>query len=238
MFNLSQMQKQTRKRGKNFVLSEEIKLLELLEPYKHIIDNKNSDAATCQLKKETWEKLAHLFSTQTGSKRTWRTLKDKYKNMNTKLKTEGTMIPRILKTEDFDPVSSCVSVVYEDSDPDNSLDNERQDYQDDGVENLTIQTDSIDQGPFYEIPEGNPPEVQTIKKKPPRRFIISKRNKKRLLDNEQITLIRLQQRFYYNENIRSGEKHRLELRSISLKNELLELEIEEKRRRIRNDQQN
>jgi len=74
-----------------------------------------------------------------------------------------------------------------------------------------------------------------VKKKLPRRFIISKRSKKRLLDDEQIALIRLQQRFYYNENIRSGEKHRLELRSINLKNELMELELEEKRRRLRID---
>jgi len=55
------------------------------------------------------------------------------------------------------------------------------------------------------------------------------------LDDEQIALIRLQQRFYYNENIRSAEKHRLELRSINLKNELMELELEEKRRRLRID---
>jgi len=74
-----------------------------------------------------------------------------------------------------------------------------------------------------------------VKKKLPRRFIISNRNKKRLLDDEQIALIRLQQRFYYNENIRSAEKHRLELRSINLKNELMELELEEKRRRLRKD---
>jgi len=93
------------------------------------------------------------------------------------------------------------------------------------------------QEPFQEIPEINPPEPepQFMKKKLPRRFIISNRNKKRLLDDEQIALIRLQQRFYYNENIRSGEKHRLELRSINLKNELMELELEEKRRRLRID---
>jgi len=125
MFKLTAFQKQTRNRGKNFAPSEEIKLLELLEPYRHIIDNKNSDSATCQLKKETWEKLAHQFSSQTGSNRTWRTLKDKYKNMNSKLKTAGSMIPRYPYLEEFDPVSSCVSVVYEDSDPENSLHNDQ-----------------------------------------------------------------------------------------------------------------
>ncbi|XP_037708522.1 uncharacterized protein LOC119546365 [Drosophila subpulchrella] len=200
MFKLCALQKQTRKRGKNFAPSEEIKLLELLEPFRHIIDNKNSDA-TCQLKKETWEKLEYQFFNQTVSKRTWRTLKDEYKNMNSKPKTAGAMTPCYPQTEELDPISSCVSE------------------------------------PFQEIPEDNPPEPepQFVNKKLPRRFIISKRKKKRLLDDEHIALIRLQQRFYYNENIRSGEKHRLELRSINLKNELMELELEEKRRRLRID---
>ncbi|XP_070850662.1 myb/SANT-like DNA-binding domain-containing protein 3 isoform X2 [Drosophila suzukii] len=231
MFKLSALQKQTRNRGKNFAPSEEIKLLELLEPYRHIIDNKNSDSATCQLKKETWEKLAHQFSSQTGSNRTWRTLKDKYKNMNSKLKTAGSMIPRYPHSEEFDPVSSCVSVVYEDSDPENSLHND----QADSIESPTFKTETNNE--FQETPEDTPtePEHQFVKKKLPRRFIISKRSKKRLLDDEQIALIRLQQRFYYNENIRSAEKHRLELRSINLKNELMELELEEKRRRLRID---
>nr|XP_016943327.1 myb/SANT-like DNA-binding domain-containing protein 3 isoform X3 [Drosophila suzukii] len=231
MFKLTAFQKQTRNRGKNFAPSEEIKLLELLEPYRHIIDNKNSDAATCQLKRETWEKLAHQFSSQTSSNRTWRTLKDKYKNMNSKLKTAGSMIPRYPYLEEFDPVSSCVSVVYEDSDPENSLHND----QADSIESPTFKTETNNE--FQETPEDNPtePEHQFVKKKLPRRFIISKRSKKRLLDDEQIALIRLQQRFYYNENIRSAEKHRLELRSINLKNELMELELEEKRRRLRID---
>ncbi|XP_050741601.1 uncharacterized protein LOC108036096 [Drosophila biarmipes] len=233
MFNL----RQTRKRGKNFAPSEELILLELLEPYRHIINNKNSDASTSQLKKETWEKLALQFCSQTGSKRTWRTLKDKYKNMNTKLKTAGSMIPCYPYSEEFDPVSSCVSVVYEDTDPDNSLDNKQQDYRADIIESPIFKAEPINEEPFQEIPVENPPEPETqfIKKNLPRRFVISKPNKKRLLEDEQIALIRLQQRFYYNENIRSGEKHRLELRSINLKNELMELELEEKRRLLGKD---
>lgn len=111
MLNMSQMQKRTRQRGRNFSPSEEIMLLELLQPFKDVIDNKKSDATTCQLKKEAWEQLANQFSLQTGMPRSWRTLKDKYKNMNTKLKMEGKMFPNSMNS--LEPPSSCVSVVYE-----------------------------------------------------------------------------------------------------------------------------
>ncbi|XP_016982103.2 myb/SANT-like DNA-binding domain-containing protein 3 [Drosophila rhopaloa] len=243
MFNLSPLNKPTRKRGKNFAVSEEIILLELIQSYKHIIDNKSSDAVTCQLKKDTWEKLAHQFSNKTGSKRTWRTLKDKYKNMNTKFKTEGSMIPRFFTAEEFEPATNCVSVVYDniaghESDPDKSLDNEQQDYEVDSIKSPIFRTESND----MDLPQDEnqtPVESQSPlspnKKKLPRRFILSKRNKMRSLADEKIALIRLQQRFFYNENVRSAEKHRLELKSINLKNELMELELQEKRRRIETD---
>ncbi|XP_017068473.2 myb/SANT-like DNA-binding domain-containing protein 4 isoform X2 [Drosophila eugracilis] len=221
---------QTRKRGKNFAISEEMKLLELLQPYKHIIDNKCSDVVTCQLKKDTWEKLSQQLSNLTGSQRSWKTLKDKYKNMNTKLKNEGTMLPRFLMAEEFDPVSSCVSVVYDNiPDPGSSLDSERLDHQDDRTS--PIQTESIDEEPSYGVCGKIPLATESQSSLSPIR-------ENRSLDDEKITLIRLQQRFYYNENIRSAEKHRLELRSINLKNELMELELEEKRRCIRKDAAN
>lgn len=114
MFNMSQMQKRTRQRGRNFSPSEEIMLLELLQPFKDVIDNKKSDATTCQLKKDAWEQLAYQFSLQTGMPRSWRTLKDKYKNMNTKLKIEGKTLPSSMQLQELqEPPSSCVSVVYE-----------------------------------------------------------------------------------------------------------------------------
>ncbi|XP_017132453.1 myb/SANT-like DNA-binding domain-containing protein 3 [Drosophila elegans] len=241
MFSFSQLNKSTRTRGKNFAVSEELLLLELIQPYKHIIDNKCSDATSCQLKKDTWENLAHQFSKQSGFERTWRTLKDKYKNMNSKLKTEGTMIPRFFKTKEFEPASNCVSVVYDNSpgheySSDNSPDNKHQYDQDDGIESPTFVEESINKALAQETPESQS-SFSPIKKTLPRKCIISKRNKNRSLTNEKIALIRLQQRFYCNENVRSAEKHRLELKSINLKNELMELELEEKRRRIKNDEE-
>ncbi|KAH8269723.1 hypothetical protein KR018_002068 [Drosophila ironensis] len=113
MFKLSPQQKRTRQRGKNFSPSEEMMLMELLQPYKEIINNKRSDAATCQMKKTAWEQLASQFSIQTGMSRSWRTLKDKYKNMNTKMKIEGKRVPGSMLSQDMDEsAGSCVSVVY------------------------------------------------------------------------------------------------------------------------------
>lgn len=120
---MNQSEKRTRQRGKNFSPSEEIMLLQLLKPVKHIIDTKKSDAFSCQLKKDAWEYLAQEFTTQTGMPRTWRTLKDKYKNMNTKLKTEGRRMGQSLVQPDpFETqVRSCVSVVYDDSDEEDTV---------------------------------------------------------------------------------------------------------------------
>ncbi|KAH8240772.1 hypothetical protein KR026_005024 [Drosophila bipectinata] len=228
---LNQMQKRTRQRGRNFSPSEEVMLLELLKPFKDVIDNKKSDATTCQLKKNVWQKLACQFSLQTGMPRSWRTLKDKYKNMNSKLRIEGSFSsPRQSRQEMQEPASSCVSVVYDDDDLDqNEFLEQGENFQGKMIqEKLVQQGESIQDVPVeLETSEELSPSPEQMKED---KVPVSKR--KRLFQDEQIKLILLQQQFQNDENIRAAEKHHLELKSISLRNELLELELEEKRRRM------
>lgn len=52
---------------------------------------------------------------------------------------------------------------------------------------------------------------------------------------EKLELVRLQQKFCRNENARADKLHRLEVKSFTLKNQLLEMEIDERRKRIKVD---
>ncbi|XP_070133066.1 myb/SANT-like DNA-binding domain-containing protein 4 isoform X2 [Drosophila bipectinata] len=222
------MHKRTRQRGRNFSPSEEVMLLELLKPFKDVIDNKKSDATTCQLKKNAWQQLACQFSLQTGMPRSWRTLKDKYKNMNSKLRIEGSFSSPRQSQEMQEPASSCVSVVYDDDD----LDQNEFLEQGENFQGKLIQEKLIQQG---ESIQDVPVELETSEELSPEQMKedkVSVSKRKRSFQYEQIKLILLQQQFQNDENIRAAEKHHLELKSISLRNELLELELEEKRRRM------
>ncbi|KAI8116125.1 Myb/SANT-like DNA-binding domain-containing protein 3 [Lucilia cuprina] len=77
-----------RQRGKNFSLNEEYLLVDLVEIYKSVLENKKSDAVTWRQKNETWEKLASEFASQSGVQRTWKALRDKYENLKRKSKLE------------------------------------------------------------------------------------------------------------------------------------------------------
>ncbi|XP_020798928.1 uncharacterized protein LOC110176821 [Drosophila serrata] len=225
MSKLNKSEKRTRQRGKNFSPSEEDMLLSLLKPYKPIIDNKKSDALTCQMKKDAWEQLAQEFNDQTGMHRSWRTLKDKYKNMNTKIKTEGKRLVdhSISQLEDFElSASSCVSVVYEEV---GEVHEEQEKETNKCIEEpMDVKPENNEENPCQ---EDVPIEFPKANQSPPSPDISPSNNSERSLEANRIELFRLQQRFYNNEN----KRHCLELKNLKLKKQILELELEEHQRK-------
>ena len=56
--------------------------------------------------------------------------------------------------------------------------------------------------------------------------------RKPTMEEEKLKLLKLQQTFYTEENARAAEKHKLEIETIQLKNQILKVELEEKKRQI------
>ncbi|XP_046384742.1 myb/SANT-like DNA-binding domain-containing protein 3 [Ischnura elegans] len=74
-------------RGNNFSELEKSRLLDLVETYSNVIENKRTDATTCHEKMKAWEGISVAFnSTETNAVRTWKQLKNCYENMKRRAK--------------------------------------------------------------------------------------------------------------------------------------------------------
>jgi len=86
------------KRGANFTKTEIDLLIDIMLKYKHIIENKRTDATTWKDKNEAWEKISSEFNAASGNfPRSTKTIRSKYdtikKNIRKKcalLKSEQT----------------------------------------------------------------------------------------------------------------------------------------------------
>ena len=67
----------------NFIHSEKELLIDLVEKYRGVIENKKTDATTCKQKEEAWASVATDFNGQSaaGVKRTSQQLLNAYKNL-------------------------------------------------------------------------------------------------------------------------------------------------------------
>ncbi|CAH0562820.1 unnamed protein product [Brassicogethes aeneus] len=81
------MESEKRKRGANFTQTERRHLLTVVNRYKHIIENKKTDAVTWKEKESTWKKIEVEFnSTTEGIPRSDKQLKLKYEAVKKELK--------------------------------------------------------------------------------------------------------------------------------------------------------
>uniref|UniRef100_A0A6P7GY29 Regulatory protein zeste n=1 Tax=Diabrotica virgifera virgifera TaxID=50390 RepID=A0A6P7GY29_DIAVI len=75
-----------RKRTANFTADEEEILISFVKKYKHILENKKSDAVTNSEKMKIWEKIAKEYSSVMGCSKTSLCLRTKYNNMKKNVK--------------------------------------------------------------------------------------------------------------------------------------------------------
>lgn len=79
----------SRLRAPNFTSSEAFHLCEILENYKHIIENKKTDGASLHDKQNAWLKVVEEYnSTTTTYSRTIESLQQCYKNMKKNAKKQ------------------------------------------------------------------------------------------------------------------------------------------------------
>lgn len=69
------------KRGTNFSTGEVFELMELVNQYKHILENKKSDAVTNKQKLQTWDVIAEKFNSKQLVPRDSQSLRNKYENV-------------------------------------------------------------------------------------------------------------------------------------------------------------
>ncbi|KAH8242352.1 hypothetical protein KR032_001576 [Drosophila birchii] len=246
-----------RARGKNFSDSEENILLDLLKKHKAVLQLKKSDAITWQKKKETWERIAEEFAGRTGGRRPWTALRDKYDNMKRRSRLD--IEPGRRKAH---PSESTVSEkvgeligIRRGAKMENQLDSDVSFTEaEEGSEEASSPHNSESppmklyksttedyQDPKIESPETESPDAFQVWSSQ-RRFrecetpTLPDYRRKCSLEEAKVELVKLQQEYYRDANVRAAEKHKyevekqvVELETMRLKNQLIEIEIEEKR---------
>ncbi|KAG7308841.1 hypothetical protein JYU34_006095 [Plutella xylostella] len=87
------MESQKRERSANFNNAEVTVLVSLVDKFKHIIENKKTDAATNKEKETAWKKIELSFNSSgiTTSVRSWKTLKLKYEGIKKTMKKKSSL---------------------------------------------------------------------------------------------------------------------------------------------------
>jgi len=100
-----------KKRGKNFTPREEEILVNLVQDFKGIIENKKSDSVTWKDKERAWNQIANLFAATSGTARESKALRDKYDAMKRHSKIELAAEKREIYRTGGGSTESCVSSV-------------------------------------------------------------------------------------------------------------------------------
>jgi len=85
IFTMSNSKRPKRDRGPNFTKEEDL-IANLVETYRHVIENKMTDAVTSRDKEAAWQEIETRFSPQSGSFRNWHQLKNCWDNLKKKKK--------------------------------------------------------------------------------------------------------------------------------------------------------
>ena len=80
---------QSTKRGPNLTAREKNLIVDLAVKYKHVIENKKTDAMTVQQKEEGWRKLTDEFNASSSVKRSYTQIKQAYSNYKKKAKKDA-----------------------------------------------------------------------------------------------------------------------------------------------------
>ncbi|XP_034099685.1 uncharacterized protein LOC117564857 [Drosophila albomicans] len=231
-----------RKRAKNFSAEEELVLTMLADEKRNVLGLRKSDAITWRRKMQAWKDVADLHFQQTGVRREWKALREKYVNIrrrsegkpigsNKTLRLYSSLEPSMRRDDPTRIINKAL-----DSDASSDIDNAMSYVEKDElladtteVHNPAREEDLI--ATRTEWLSGNI-RTQSLPK-----------SCNRNLEEETINLIRLQQDFFRSKNQRAQEKHDLEMRREKwkleqevqegkLRIEMIELEIMEKRAKL------
>ncbi|KAH8392086.1 hypothetical protein KR215_000320 [Drosophila sulfurigaster] len=233
------LREEKRKRAKNFSPEEELVLTMLANEKRYVLGLRKSDAITWRRKMQAWKDVADLHFQQTGVRREWKALREKY--VNIRRRSEGKPIgsnktlrlysslepsmgrdeaPTSIINKALESDASCKSAQCKHSLKLTVI-----------LTQIMILQPSREEDLITTRTEWLPGNISTQS---------LPKSCNRNLEEETINLIRLQQDFFRSKNQRAQEKHDLEMRREKwkleqevqegkLRIEMIELEIMEKR---------
>ncbi|KAH8341413.1 hypothetical protein KR059_006342, partial [Drosophila kikkawai] len=236
-----------RLRAKNFSPVEERILETLVTAYQDVIKSKTNDAVTWRRKVDTWKRIGAEFALQSGMERPWKALREKYINTRRIRRLKGLDGSSETRSEE-DLAITTVSSICEDF---------REGFE---ARNAEESKNLLSSGSSDAPQEQNHSEYSMPNIKDETPDDLEARLSSNALEDEKMILIKLQQDYYRDENSRAAEKHKvdmekrgiemeqlkmqiakeklemerqqIEVQSMRLKNDLLELEVLERRGRI------
>ncbi|KAH8353661.1 hypothetical protein KR084_012517 [Drosophila pseudotakahashii] len=239
-----------RARAKNFTHREERILEKLIHAHRDVINSKQNDANMWSKKAEAWQQIATDFELQSGTQRPWQALREKYasslrlrRQRNGNGDDDGTLDDDSKEYDHKLSIAAVSSLVEEESNTEfnpeyNPTNNPSE------PENFLHSVVKTKDEPADD-PEDEDSESINV------------------MTDEKLALLQLQQDYYRGENSRAAEKHKLEmekhkfeleqrkmeiekykldlernreeLRGIRMKNELLEMQLLERRGKIKDE---
>ncbi|XP_016955012.1 myb/SANT-like DNA-binding domain-containing protein 4 [Drosophila biarmipes] len=253
-----------RSRAKNFTPQEERILENLILYHKDVVNSKQNDAKMWSKKAEAWKQIANDFALQSGMERPWQALREKYTN-NQRLNRRRFLnvkgedgLQDDSKSYDGNLSISAVSTLAGDPREEESSTDFDPDYNRSNTLSSTSSDAQFQSETFAH-------SVLQVKDEPAE-DLMDPIQSLSLPSDEKLILIQLQQDFYRCENARAAEKHKLdmekykleleqrkieiekfkvdleknkeELKSTRLKNELLEMELKERRAKLKDSAPN
>ncbi|EDW40877.1 GM24861 [Drosophila sechellia] len=214
-------------RGKKFTEQEEDVLLDLVLLNKDILRDKKMDAATWRRKTETWERLTMEFQAKTGTDRSCVALRDKYDNMKK-------IIRRLKKEKDIQSGVSCrcQNSTMSHNINDSPLEDQ---FESDAFKFFKENINDIEEIESAEYSQRV--KMERLRNcSSPTAPVVSNSSR---VEEEQVELLRIQQKYYKDQNVRAAEKHKyeverelIELQTARIKNQLIEMEIKLKREQL------
>ncbi|XP_017032120.1 myb/SANT-like DNA-binding domain-containing protein 4 [Drosophila kikkawai] len=246
-----------RLRAKNFSPVEERILETLVTAYQDVIKSKTNDAVTWRRKVDTWKRIGAEFSLQSGMERPWKALREKYINTRRIRRLKGLDGSSETRSEE-DLAITTVSSICEDFREGFEARNAEESSTD--TNPVFKPRNLLSSGSSDAPQEQNHSEYSMPNIKDETPDDLEERLSSNALADEKMILLKLQQDYYRDENSRAAEKHKvdmekrgiemeqlkmqiakeklemerqqIEVQSMRLKNDLLELEVLERRGRI------
>uniref|UniRef100_A0A1B0B8Y4 Regulatory protein zeste n=1 Tax=Glossina palpalis gambiensis TaxID=67801 RepID=A0A1B0B8Y4_9MUSC len=222
----------------NFSVLEEKILLSILKKHKPIVESKGVDAVTWKEKRICWEKIHKEFEKLSPTDRSIKNLKDKYENIKKKCRREKKVMPKC-KQMDFlqdssssfpDPLNELDVSNFAKDDIEIHCNEIKEEEPNSSHSNINPETSQVSSIPADEKDESTTSSLASHLEKAREESLKSKKSKstskRKVLQNLNEELLKEQIKLFQNEDKRADEKHKLEIKELELKIELLKREIE------------
>uniref|UniRef100_A0A1A9WZV5 Regulatory protein zeste n=1 Tax=Glossina brevipalpis TaxID=37001 RepID=A0A1A9WZV5_9MUSC len=234
-----------RNRSANFSVQEEKILLSILKKHKHIVESKSLDAVTWKEKRICWEKIHEEFGKLCSTDRSIKNLKDKYENIKKKCRRESKSTPTCKQTDFLHDSSSSFPDPLNEVDVSNFPRDEieihyneiKEEEANSCFSNINPATSQVSSISAEEKGENTTSslalQTEQAQESSKNKKSSKPKSRRKIMQDLSEKLLKEQIKLIQNEDKRADEKHKLEMKELELKVELLKREIEIKSQLIK-----